>query len=234
MLNIFSSLVVLVSQVAAQELVEVAAPASAIPQLWAGHVAVKGKKILPLLGNFEPRNDTWVLAVVTEHAGVLHFEQRPCHNRIAPMAGASVTMAPDAPPRLPGASFAFAPVGAGHASERWMSGWDETDVDLDGHPGLSIFVDAPLCGGAIYLTSTVFSSAQGTISVDGGFTGNITADVEQHILGASNACLRLVANDSKDRVMGAFAYVPVPQDTTCDSYDEASWPARATLPGGRR
>ena len=112
----------------------------------------------------------------------------------------------------------------------WTVGWGEEDIDADGHPGLSIYVDAPLCGGVLYVASTVHNRAVASVGNSArpgeSLTGLVETDIEQRILGASNGCLRVVARDSVDRMRGVMSYVRVPDGTTCDTVG-AGWPIAA-------
>lgn len=193
--------------------------------LWAGHIVVKGKRILPFFGNMEPRTDTFVLASLRQEGDSLSLVQRPCLTQIAPVAGARMRFLPGADERLPTASLRFS--GPMHAlvAPAWQAGWEEEDLDQDGQPGLTVLVSAPMCSGSVAVASTTVSQATGALLGDA-LRGEISVTVQQRILGATGACLRMVAHDSRDRMAGTFAYTRVPTGTSCASIAD-SWPIRA-------
>ena len=75
--------------------------------LWAGHIVVRGARVMPFFGNMEPRNDTFVLAEVTETEDGLSIVQRPCRTAVAPIAGAKISFLPGADERLPTTEIRF-------------------------------------------------------------------------------------------------------------------------------
>lgn len=204
------------------------APAAAeapAPALWAGHIVVRGRRVLPFFGDLKPQNDTFVLAEVTPTEGGYTLVQRPCRTEVAPIAGASVRFLPGADERLPVAEIRFEAVDGALVATGWENGWDDEDLDGDGHPGVTVIVDAPMCGGALYVAS--HTRSEGAAQRDGGaLRGEVQVTVEQRILGAHGACLRLVAQDSRDGMAGRFAYTPVSPGTTCQDLSGA-WPVHA-------
>lgn len=190
-------------------------------QLWAGHMVVHGVREVPILGRLDPRTDTYVLASVVPREGGYDLVQRPCRTTIAPVAGVRVGFRPDTDARLPEAHLSFRPGEGGLVAPGWDTGWAEEDLDQDSQPGVTVLVDAPLCGGELYVASQTRSSATARES-DGGLVGELDVTVAQTILGADGACLKLVASDGEHRMRGRFAYAPVPAGTTCA---DAIWPA---------
>ncbi|MEZ4473802.1 MAG: hypothetical protein R3F60_24030 [bacterium] len=176
----------------------------------------------------QTRSQTWFLATLTPTiGGGFTLEQRPCRVEIAPVLGVSVRMDPAAVPRLPAAvaTFQRQPDGS-FGAPGWTAGWDAEDVDGDGHPGLTLAVDAPLCGGRLYVASQSTTRAR-LRAHDGALEARIAVQVEQRVLGADGACLKATAADETQALTGWFRLVPVPPGTTCPT-DPARWPA---LPG---
>lgn len=195
------------------------------PTRWAGHIVVQGERHIPLLGDLDPRTDTFVLAEVRPVEGGFEVEQRNCRTVVAPVAGAQVRFLPGVDALLPLARIRFEVAGDGLVAQGWETGWGEEDVDLDGNPGVTVEVDAPMCGGHVYVASHTRSAA--SAGQDGeGLRGSLQVTVEQRILGADGACLRLVAQDSLDPMTGVFVYAPVAADATCEALLGA-WPVKA-------
>lgn len=57
--------------------------------------------------------------------------------------------------------------------------------------------------------------------------GRASVHVEQQILGAEGACLSAVAKATNEHQSGPFAYVPVPEGTTCETLFLQGWPVTA-------
>ena len=197
------------------------------PELWAGHIVVRGERNLPILGKLEPRTDTWVIARVTEQDGSYYLDQHPCRVGFAPMLGTRISMLPDSGPLLPGVAFRFEPEGdGGLRAELWESGWGEEDIDQDGNPGATVQVRAALCGGDLQMATVSRNRATAEPFGDA-LRGEIEVEVTQRILGADGACLRVVAKDSVDEMVGVFAYAPVPTGSTCETLGVGEWPVSA-------
>lgn len=200
------------------------------PGLWAGHIVVNGVRNLPIIGKVEPRTETFVLAHVEERDGNIYIDQHPCYMDVKPVGGVKVDVNEQTQPRLPGANFHFAPgEGAELASQGWVTGWGSEDVDADGQPGVTFDVSALMCSGKLFLSShAVFTSqARPSPGPSGtGLTGKLNLTIEQWVLGADGACLKLFARDSKDKMTGRFSYVPIPADSSCDSLPKEQWPVR--------
>lgn len=195
------------------------------PELWAGHQVVFGSKKLPLLGTVETRTDTFVLAEVKRTAGGLELVERPCEVRFGEVAGARAEVSKAAVRSIPPARVQYREVQDGRwIAKAWRSGWDEADHDRDGQPGLTVRIDAPLCGGELHVATDARSIARALGSAGGALTGELRVSVKQRVLGAEGACLGAVASDGEEKLRGWFTYVPVDAGATCESL-QAAWPA---------
>lgn len=197
--------------------------AAEAPQLWIGHQIVRGRREVPVLGTLETRTDTWVLAEVHRtDAQTIEIRERPCRVRVAPAAGAHVTIPDAAVWQLPPVSVRYKSSASGWLAAPWVAGWDGRDHDKDGHPGLTIAVDAPLCGGQLHVASAARSIARAQM-VNGALAGEIKVRLAQRILGTEGVCLGVLASDSDERLTGRFAYAPVPAESTCASLERDGW-----------
>jgi len=197
-------------------------------EVWAGHQVMKGARSVPLLGSVETRTDSYFLATVQRTGdGTILLEQRTCRVEIAEAAGVQVSFLPGAAPKLPPATLLWRRKG-GAWFTAFESGWGEEDADGDGNPGVTLQVKAPLCSGRIFVSSRSRTQLRGR-ERDGGLAGEARAVSDQRTLGADGVCLRTLAKDERDSVQGAFAYVPVERNATCESLLAAgAWPVRAT------
>lgn len=197
--------------------------------LYLGHAWVAHERRLPILGLLEARTDTWVLARITDLGDRLLVEQQPCDMAVAPVAGVRVGMSEDAVPRLPIARFELQVQGEALVAPTWTTGWGEEDLDQDGLPGVTIRVQAALCGGHLQVASTTWSQARATWTAQG-LEGELDVQLAQRILDASGACLRMAAHDSTDRMHGRIRYAPAPADATCTDLARAAWPVADDRP----
>ncbi|MEZ4468425.1 MAG: hypothetical protein R3F43_29310 [bacterium] len=93
------------------------------------------------------------------------------------------------------------------------AGWDAEDVDGDGHPGLTLAVDAPLCGGRS--TWPARARPGRACGPHDGALARIAVQVEQRVR-ADGACLKATAADETQALTGWFRLAPVPSPgTTC-------------------
>ena len=192
--------------------------------LWVGHQVTLGRRVLPVLGTVETRSDTWVLALVSRTAGKVELVERACRVRMAEAAGAKVTLADAAVRALPPTRVVYTRRSGAEdwRAGPWRSGWDAEDHDQDGHPGVSLAVDAPLCGGHLFVASRALSIARAS-DWQGALRGELKVKLAQTILGAEGACLGLVSSDRDERLLGRVAYLPVRGDATCDSLEREGW-----------
>lgn len=195
------------------------------PELWAGHQIVLGAREIPVLGKLSTRTDNFVLAEVRRVGDEVVLVQRACDVRFREVAGVAVSMPPAALEKLPAVEFRLPAGITPRLSEPWIAGWDAKDADGDGKPGATVTVSAALCGGELYTASHSKNRAR-SWSQKGAVAGELRVEVEQKVLGTSGGCLGAVASDTKERLEGTFAYVPVPGGSTCASL-RASWPVAA-------
>ncbi|MBC7794681.1 MAG: hypothetical protein H7Z43_13335 [Clostridia bacterium] len=199
-------------------------------ELWAGNQVLTGEHSLGILGSVKTRSDSYVLAHVEYTAEGVRLTQWACDVVMAKAGGTDTALNSGVAPRLPVTRIEFLNQPDGSLlAKPWTSGWDATDHDGDGLPGVTINVDAAMCDGKLFIASTAYSEAHAN-SVARGMQGDVTVRVSQKILGASNMCLGIAASDSQDQLAGRFAYVPVPSSTTCASFAPADWPVRASPP----
>lgn len=200
--------------------------AGSAEELWAGHQILIGVRKLPILGELHTRTESFQLAVVERHEGEIHLKQRTCRMEIAPVAGVKVSFLPEGVPKMPSSSIIYTRRGAQWEGGPWVTEWDESDVDGDGNPGATVKVEAPICGGTLFVGGFSRSSTRAT-EKDGGLVGEMRSRVGHRILDTSGGCLKLAARDSEENVSGTFAYVPVPSGATCESLMAQPWPAKA-------
>ncbi|AKU90101.1 hypothetical protein [Vulgatibacter incomptus] len=207
-------------------------PDSAKPEkeeLWAGHELIIGARTVPILGTLETRTEIFEIARVVRTDDEIRLVQQKCKLEIARFAGVHVFFLPEGIPKMPPSTFAFRKKGDRWETDPWETTWSTEDVDGDGKPGATVTVDAPICGGTVYVGSRSRSIARGKL-VDGGLRGELRASVSQKILETSGGCIGLVAKDTEEKVGGNFAYTPVPAGTTCETLLAKGWPIHADPP----
>ena len=192
--------------------------------LWAGYQEVQGFQVLPVMGKVATRSRTWLLATLAPTPdGGFTLTERGCMVDFKPVLGVQVEMPAATVARLPTTLATFQVEGADFVAPGWQAGWGTEDVDGDGHPGVTLSVRAPLCGGQLYVASTATTRARARMH-EGALEARIAIDVEQTMLGAEGACLREVASNETQHLTGWLRLVPVPAGTTCPT-DPAVWPA---------
>lgn len=193
--------------------------------LWAGRMAVFGERKLPFIGTVEFRNDNYTLAdVVVGEDGVITMKQRVCRVAFEKVAGAQASMSETAPRSMPIATPTFRPAADGSlAAEAWPSGWDDSDHDDDGFPGIAVHVSATLCGGTMHFASDA-STVASAVAHEGGIKGLASIRVAQQVAKVQGVCLSMVTRDVTQDLRGHFVYVPVPEGTTCDTAGDEAWP----------
>ncbi|HEY0840640.1 MAG TPA: hypothetical protein VGD74_10680 [Vulgatibacter sp.] len=214
---------------AAEPETEAAGDATAGAETWAGHQATVGARRVPILGTLVTRSDTYILATIRRDGDEVHLEQRLCKLDIAPFAGVKVSLLAEGVSKMPPTSIVFRKRGVKWEAEPWTTSWNYEDVDGDGKPGATVTVQAPICGGTVFIGSNSQAMARG-VEAGGAISGELKVSVEQRILETSGGCLALVAKDTKEQVTGTFAYVPVPAGSTCATLLGSKWPAHAQPP----
>jgi hypothetical protein len=203
-----------------------APPASAeTTELWAGRAMMTGHRSVPFLGKVEAKTDSFVLAKVVRKGNTITFDQINCKLDLMNPIGVILTLNPGAAEKIPPVHLVFEkrPDGWWHQHET-TTGWDKEDVDGDGHPGLTINVEAPVCGGKLFVGLHTTSIARGTLTPEGGMKGQLKAKGKQAVIDTEGACLSVLVRDSDESAAGTFAYVPVPKDSTCASLSKEAWP----------
>lgn len=201
-----------------------AASDEALPTLWAGHQVSFGQRKVPFKGKVQTRTDSFVIARLRRDGQLIELEQTACQVRFSKVAGVRVHMDADALPRT---RMVF----SANDESRELAGrsivaWSSADIDDDGNPGMTVRVDAPICSGELYVANR--SKTRATATLEGRrLEGKARVRVKQQILGAKGACLSAVAKDTDENQSGPFAYVPVPEGSTCATLMAEGWPVSA-------
>lgn len=201
------------------------APTAAPEQkTWVGVLSVLGSRKIPLLGKVEFQTDTFVLARATRRdATHWDVDQATCRVAFPKTMGAQISLDPAAFAKIPHSTLTWEIADDGSWSAGpWASGWSEEDHDRDGEPGITLNVRAPFCGGDLYASSEADQSATGRPDGTHVVAGTIQVHVIQKTLGTKGPCLSLMARDSDEVMDGRFAFLEVPEGTTCDSAQR--WP----------
>lgn len=195
-----------------------------VPTLWAGHQVTFGRREVPFKGEVETRMDSFVLARLSQDGDFIELDQTACHVRFSKVAGVTVHMNAETLPRT---RFLFSTAaGPSKLEGRSIVAWSSDDIDDDGNPGATVRVQAPVCSGELYVAN--ISRTKATASIDAEhIRGRAKVHVKQQVLGAKGACLSAVAKDTDEHQSGPFAYVPVPEGTTCETLLEQGWPVTA-------
>ena len=193
-------------------------------EYWAGKLTVIGYRRIPFLGKVEFRTSNLLLAVVDRTDTGISLSQQVCAIHFEKVFGAKLRIDPSVPPQMYHATpnFLVQSDGSYHA-DYWPSGWDQTDLDKDGHPGVSISVRAPLCGGNVYMASKARSESR-AVPWHNGLAGAIKVEVEQKVLGTQGACLAFMAKDHTQWLHGFVAYEPIEGKRECAEMTESNWP----------
>jgi hypothetical protein len=205
-----------------------------LPTLWAGHQVTFGRREIPFKGEVETRMDSFVIARLVRDGDLVELHQTACDVRFSKVAGVVVHMDAQA---LPPTRTVFSlaeddanpnEVVPGEASlvGRSVVAWASEDLDDDGHPGVTVQVQAPVCSGELYVSNRSRTKATATLGASR-LEGRAKVHVKQRILGAEGACLSAVAKDTDEHQSGPFAYVPVPEGTTCEMLVLQGWPVFA-------
>lgn len=195
------------------------------PVVWAGHQVVEGEKKVPVLGTLETRMDTYTLARVRRSGEGFVVEQTACRVTFKKVAGTKIKMSTKHLPRTQ-TRFRLDDE-SGSVVGGSVVAWGKRDIDEDGHPGMAIEVDAPMCGGTLHVANSSKTRARGRLDGRDGMRGTVDVVVEQEVLDAEGGCLSRMAKDSTERNTGRFAFTRVDASATCSSLAAGGWPVRA-------
>ncbi len=197
-------------------------------ELWAGHQVVLGRQEVPVLGEIVTRTDTYFLAKVwRREAGVLEFLPVSCRIDVKEATGVKVRFDPETPPKLPPARMTLVPAGEDtYYALPWVAQWGKEDIDGDGHPGVTVSVEAPVCSGRLYVASRSRHRARARRQGEA-IVGEVKVRVEQRMLGADGVCLKMIATDSVQDMVGTFAWRRVDRRASCASLAKGEWPVEA-------
>ena len=195
-------------------------------EYWAGHQVVFGTREVPVLGTLNTRMDTYMLARVRRSDSEIIIDERACKVDYVDVGGVKIYVDPAG---LPDSRVVFENVeGTPHYTMSGTLDWGSEDIDEDGRPGLRVYIDAPVCSGALHVsnkTTTIaraFGDDQGTP-----LYGEVTLNIHQRILDADGKCLSSMAKDSYERSKGKFRYTKIKANSTCRSLIDAGWPVKA-------
>jgi hypothetical protein len=193
-------------------------------EYWAGKLTVIGYRKVPFLGKVAFRTSNHLIATVTRTDTGIALSQKVCAIDFEKVFGAKLHIDPSVPPRMHHSmpTFTLQPDGS-YLADYWPSGWDTTDLDQDGRPGVSITVRAPLCGGTVYMSNKARSLVR-AVPWHGALAGAIKVEVEQKILGTRGACLYLMAKDHTQWLHGFVAYEPIDGKRECSEMTDFNWP----------
>ena len=194
-------------------------------QIWLGTMHVYERSEMPIIGTVDSRTDSLVLLQRQPTApDIYRFKQTLCAVTLQPVGGIQMALRPGAARQLPPVLLELRLRGPHTLAGSWASGWDASDHDGDGNPGLSIQIDVPLCSGVLYLATNSRTQAR-VHRVGTALLGETRVELDQTILGASNPCLRLAARDRSMSLQGVFKWVPRPETVlTCDQVRLDMWP----------
>ncbi len=196
-------------------------------ETWAGHQVVYGHRDIPFVGRIDFRTDSFVVARVQRYGQYIELEQTPCQIDFSEALGVKIAMDKQTLRKLPPAVVRFQLLALGKArSDSWFVGWGGEDLDGDGKPGVTVDVDAPLCGGSLYVANGSTSLATARLT-EGGMVGDVWVHVQQEVLDASNFCLSWFSAETNERQTGTFAYQKVDDGATCESLASRPWPVEA-------
>jgi hypothetical protein len=194
-------------------------------EVWAGHAVVVGQRSVPIAGKVEATTESWVLARVVRTKDGFRIEQKSCAVELSNPLGVKLFMNPGAAEKLPAIIIEYVRRADGkYYQAPSTSGWGKEDVDGDGSPGLTVNVDAPICGGKLFVGIQTKSMSRGVMAADGVLRGEIKAQIAQDVLGSEGKCLGALADDADEAASGAFAYVPTSSTAACATLPRAKYP----------
>jgi hypothetical protein len=208
----------------------IATPATPEPRIevWAGHQVLAGKRKVPLYGDKDIHTEIYLVAEVHRSPGHIELIQKICRMDISPIKNVLASMKPETVQRMPKSRFSLDEKPDGSLTgPPWRSGWDDEDLDGDGHPGATVQISGSSCSGEIYVSNQSTSTLTSGHASDGGMTGQLSVRTQQRILGASGFCLKLVAGDSDEAQTGWFSYRRVRPDDSCRALSAKPWPVKA-------
>lgn len=210
------------------ELAEASAESEQAPvrtEYWAGHQVVFGTREVPVLGTLQTRMDTYVMARVRRSENEIQIDERACKVDYGDVGGVKIYVDAN---DLPDSRVIYERVeGTPHYTMSGTLNWGHEDIDKDGNPGMRVYIDAPVCSGALHVTNKVTTIARAFGEDEATpIRGEVTLNVRQTILGAEGKCLKAVSKDSFERSKGKFRYTKVKANATCKSLLDAGWPVK--------
>jgi len=195
-------------------------------EYWAGHQVVFGTREVPVLGTLETRMDTYVIARVRRTATEVQIDERACKVDYGDIGGVKVYVDAN---DLPDSRVVFERVeGTPHYTMSGTVNWGREDIDEDGKPGMRVYVDAPVCSGALHVSNKTTTIARAFGKDDTTpLRGEVTLSVRQTIFDAEGKCLDAISKDSFERSKGKFRYTKIKANETCQSLLGGAWPVSA-------
>ena len=204
-----------------------------LSEWWAGHQITVGQRKVPFIGKIDTRLDSYYLARFRQTQNGVFLEQKTCATRHSKVGGVSFELDDRRTPEL---ALMLAPnvqAEANHERNQFVGlakvGWAEEDRDRDGHPGMTVRVDAPLCSGELYLANQTVYQTKLNIMDSKHVQGEVSISLSMRVIDTNKLCLSLFTKDSNEQTTGVVSYRAVPAGSTCDSFPVSQWPARAYL-----
>lgn len=196
--------------------------APVVTEYWAGHQVTFGSRDVPVMGTLNTRLDNYVIARVRRQGDQITIDQRACKVSFTEVGGLKVHINANS---LPDSRLVFEQVeGTPHYTMSGTVNWGEEDIDNDGNPGMSVYVDAPICSGNLHVSNKTTTTARAFSENGGPLYGEVTVSVRQKILGAEGRCLAGLSKDSYERSTGSFRYAKIKANATCSSLLQDGWP----------
>lgn len=191
---------------------------------WAGHQITEGKRKIPILGTIPTRLDTYYLAKIRRRPdGRIQVIRKACRARYAPIAGIDVHFPVEHTPDL---HLDYKPKKSQWEAEGSVQ-WQREDLDQDQQPGLSITVDALICGGKLYIGCKTKVKSQAQWRSKTIWEGRMDLRHAFEVLGASRFCLRAFSRNRGEHNRGRFRFKALPGPTTCAALNKKPWPSSA-------
>lgn len=186
------------------------------PRVFSGRQTVLGKRSLPVLGELDTRTDIWLLARIAHDDKGYRIEQSTCAIKVADVMGVSVDFPQRGAQKLPPVRYTIERDADGFFfTPPWASGWDASDYDGDGWPGITLDVDAGVCAGRLAVTSGAESRGHIRVATEEALELDIDVTINQKVLESDGWCLTFADKQTDDRFSGRVRYEPLPDSATC-------------------
>ena len=191
-------------------------------ELWAGEILLSGERRVPVLGAMTYTSRARLLATVVRSEAELDFSLRHCSLDFPKTPAVKLNMAKESARVIPENQYTLKKSANGWSVKPFVTAWDSSDLDKDGHPGITMDVDSLVCGGRLMLSNKATTTATNIIVSQDGYSADYNVVTEQTVLGTKGLCLRLMTKSMTDTMTGSTRYKRVAQGTTCDTFDWSS------------